>query len=64
VYSSTEGFVLYPDHEYEIESVYDNRSDAPVDAMAVMYLYHHPLNNERITYPIPQSPPADTGHQH
>jgi len=64
VYSSTEGFVLYPDHEYEIESVYDNRTDAPVDAMAVMYLYHHPLNNESITYPIPQAPPADSGHHH
>lgn len=55
VYSSREGFVLHNDHEYEIESVYDNSAAEPVDAMAVMYLYHHPLNNERITYPIPRA---------
>ena len=61
-YSSAEGFVLHPDHEYEIESVYDNTSPAPVDAMAVMYLYHHPLNNERISYPIPKTPPTESHH--
>ena len=56
VYSSRAGFVLHNDHEYEIESVYDNRGSEPMDAMAVMYLYHHPLNNERITFPIPRTP--------
>jgi len=64
VYSSEQGFVLYPDHEYEIESVYDNRDEVPVDAMAVMYLYHHPLNNETISYPIPATPPSDESHHH
>lgn len=64
VYSSTEGFVMYPDHEYEIESVYDNASDVAVDAMAVMYLYHHPLKNERISFPIPRSMPNESGHHH
>lgn len=66
VYSSEEGFLLYPDHEYEVESVYDNTSSEPVDAMAVMYLYHHPLNDEHISYPIPKTPPAppDGAHHH
>ena len=63
-YSSEEGFMLYPDHEYEIESVYDNSSSEPVDAMAVMYLYHHPLNDEHVIYPIPKSAPATEDHSH
>ncbi|MFQ5743082.1 MAG: hypothetical protein ACE5HV_05770 [Acidobacteriota bacterium] len=57
-YSSTEGFLMVPDHEYEIESVYDNTSSVPVDAMAVMYLYHHPLHDERISYPPPRTAAA------
>ncbi len=57
-YSSAEGFLMYPDHEYEIESVYRNTTSEPVDAMAVMYLYHHPPNGEHVSYPIPQTPPA------
>lgn len=64
VFSSSEGFVMYPDHEYEIESVYDNTGDVPVDAMAVMYLYHHPLQNERISFPIPSAAPVEATHHH
>ncbi len=70
VYSSDTGFVMYPDHTYEIESVYDNQSDAPVDAMAVMYLYHHPLGDQNMTYPpAPGATPpteiaAPQGYQH
>lgn len=64
-YSSAEGFTLYPEHEYEIESVYDNTTSVPVDAMAVMYLYHHPLNDETITFPIPDGvAPATSEHSH
>jgi hypothetical protein len=64
VFSSTEGFVLHNDHEYEIESVYDNSTAEPVDAMAVMYLYHHPLNDEHITYPVPTKPVEEASHRH
>ncbi len=39
LYSSAQGVPLYRDHEYEIISVYNNTSDEPVDAMAVMFLY-------------------------
>ena len=61
VYSSESGFVMHPDHTYEIESVYDNRTDVPVDAMAVMYLYHHPLGDQNMTYPPAPgaTPPTD-----
>lgn len=38
-YSSTEGFRLYADHEYELISVYDNSSGVDQDAMAVMFMY-------------------------
>ena len=38
-YSSVEGIPIYADHEYEIVSVYDNPTDEPQDAMAVMFLY-------------------------
>jgi hypothetical protein len=57
-YSSTEGFVVYPDREYEIEAFYENTTDHDVDAMAMMYLYYHPKGDEIITYPV--SPPLDT----
>jgi hypothetical protein len=50
-YSSAAGFPIYPDHVYEIEAFYDNPTDHDIDAMAVMDLYYHPLNDERITYP-------------
>ena len=42
VFSSVEGFRLAKDHEYEIEALYDNKTGADVDAMAMMSLYHHP----------------------
>ena len=61
IYSSAEGFLVYPDHEYEIQVSYHNTSSEPVDAMAAMYLYYHPLGNEDITYPSPP-PSFDTAH--
>ena len=51
VYRSVTGFPMYRDHEYEVEAVYDNSSDRPVDAMAVMYIFYHPVGDENITYP-------------
>ena len=39
VYSSEEGFRIYKDHEYEVVSTYNNTTDGPIDAMAVMFLY-------------------------
>ncbi len=41
-YSSAEGFPLRRDHEYEIEARYDNTSDRPIDAMAMMGVYWRP----------------------
>jgi hypothetical protein len=41
-YSSTEGFAMKVDHEYEIEAFYENATDQPIDAMAMMSLYYHP----------------------
>lgn len=38
-YSSREGFEVHNDHEYELIAVYDNPTDEPVDAMALVYLY-------------------------
>jgi len=55
-YSSVDGFPVYASHEYEIEAVYDNTTDKPVDAMAMMYLFWHPPGNEDLTYPA--GPPA------
>ena len=52
-YSSAAGFPVYKDHEYEIETVYDNTTDRPVDAMAMMYLFWHPPGNEDATYTSP-----------
>ena len=37
--SSDEGIPVYPDHEYEIVSVYNNTSSEDQDSMAVLYLY-------------------------
>ena len=51
VYSSEEGFPLYADHTYEVESFYDNTTDGDVDAMAMMYIYYHPHGDENIIYP-------------
>lgn len=55
-YSSVTGFPLYKSHQYEIETLYDNTSGGPVDAMAMMYLFYHPGGNEDITYP--ETPPG------
>ncbi len=52
-YSSATGFPVYKGHRYEIEAVYDNTTDQPVDAMAMMYLFYHPAGNEDVTYPDP-----------
>ena len=38
-YVSREGLPMHPDHLYEMKAVYNNTTDEPVDAMAVMYFY-------------------------
>jgi hypothetical protein len=48
-YSSTTGIPIYGDHDYELVTVYDNPTDQPIDAMAVMRLYAHPM-----TEPLPR----------
>ena len=40
-YVSKKGIPIYKDHEYELRAVYDNTTDGPIDAMAVIYLYAH-----------------------
>jgi hypothetical protein len=44
--SSAEGVAVYPDHEYELVSVYDNTSGEMQDSMAVMYFYLRDLELE------------------
>jgi hypothetical protein len=62
VYVSDEGFTLHPDHVYELAVVYDNKGDAPADAMATMYLYHEPAEGRRMTYPpAPDAVPPSAG---
>lgn len=58
-YSSREGFRVFKDHEYEIEAHYENTTEAPIDAMAALYLYYHPLKDEHITYPYGPPDPKD-----
>ncbi len=55
-YSSAEGFPMFRDHDYQVEAVYENTGESPVDAMAMMYIFYHPNGDENITYPDP--PPA------
>lgn len=50
-YSSEEGFMVYPDRDYEIEAFYDNTTDHDVDAMAVIYLYFNPAGNQTLLLP-------------
>ena len=50
-YSSVEGFLLRPDHVYEIEALYDNTTDHDINAMAMMMLYYHPRDDVSITFP-------------
>jgi len=38
-YSSTQGIPLYKDHQYELTTVYDNRSGKRVTAMAALWMY-------------------------
>ncbi|NUP07686.1 MAG: hypothetical protein HOW73_16690 [Polyangiaceae bacterium] len=40
-FSSEEGVKVYKDHEYELESVYENTTGEDQDSMAVMLLYLH-----------------------
>ncbi len=47
-YESTEGLMLYKDHEYELISKYNNTSGKDVDSMAVMYMY---LENKHFKKP-------------
>ncbi len=42
--SSRKGFPLHKGHEYEIEAYYDNTTGHDVDAMAMMALFHHPVD--------------------
>ena len=38
-FSSAEGIPVFPDHEYELVSLYNNTTDEDQDSMAVMYIY-------------------------
>ena len=46
-FSSVDGVPVYPDHEYELISVYDNTSGEMQDSMAVMYIYLRDVAMER-----------------
>ena len=45
-YSSRKGFLLQKGHEYEIEAYYENTAAHDVDAMAMMALFHHPVDEK------------------
>ena len=45
IYSSEEGFRVYPGRNYELEAYCDNTTDRDVDSMAVMYFYFNPEDN-------------------
>jgi hypothetical protein len=49
-YSSSVGFPLLADHSYSLISVYDNKTNKPVDSMAVMYLYCADPNFDKKTF--------------
>jgi hypothetical protein len=38
--ATAEGVRIYPDHTYELVAVYDNPTQQPIDAMAVVYVYY------------------------
>lgn len=38
--ATKDGVRIYPDHTYELVAVYDNPTDHPIDAMAVVYVYY------------------------
>jgi hypothetical protein len=39
IIKSIEGIPIYTDHRYELIADYDNTSNEPIDAMAILYLY-------------------------
>jgi len=59
-YASSEGFPLYADRVYEIEAFYNNTSDRPTDAMAMLYLYLATVGGEQLLF-VPTPPPAAAG---
>ena len=48
VYSSSEGTMMYADHQYELTCVTNNRSSSEQDMMAVMLLYLHDQEMEEV----------------
>lgn len=38
-YSNSEGITFDPEHRYELVTTYNNTTDKPIDAMAILYLY-------------------------
>ena len=54
VYSSEQGFKVYKDHDYEIEALYVNPDDQPIDAMVLVDVFYNPvIPQATITYPFP-----------
>ena len=47
-YSSTTGIPVFRNHQYELICVSDNKSDAEQDMMAVLYMYLHDKDIERL----------------
>jgi hypothetical protein len=50
-FSSIKGVTLHNDHDYAITTQYNNTTDHPIDAMAILYLYFH---NKRLEDQIKQ----------
>ena len=40
-YSSASGIELFADHSYQLVTEYENTTDHPIDAMAIVYLFFH-----------------------
>jgi hypothetical protein len=59
-FSSEEGIPVYADHQYELISVYDNTTDEPQDAMAVMFLYMRDRRFEKPAW-VRATPAAGAG---
>lgn len=61
-FSSSEGVKLYRKHRYELVAEYDNPTDQPIDAMAIVYMYLHDkkfdIKKARLNGPGPASQPA------
>lgn len=43
-YSNAEGIPIHEDHDYELVAIYNNTTDEPIDAMAIIYMYLHDKN--------------------